>query len=169
MESEFAMPTTDWEAVYWALMPRLYNFFRYRTGDDQIAEDLTSTTLMRAWKHRHRHTGESFEAWVFAIARNVAVDHHRTNRNVVSIDTIYDLKSTQNVEAEVQQRGDLAALYAQLATLSEQEQELIALKYGAGMTNRAIAEVTGLSASNVGTVLYRTIRKLRAELKEVLS
>ena len=41
------------------------------------------------------------------------------------------------------------------------EQELLALKYGAGANNREIASVTGLSESNVGTILHRTVQLLR--------
>jgi len=47
--------------------------------------------------------------------------------------------------------------------LPERERELLALKYGAGATNRAIADVMGISESNVGTILYRTVQKLRTE------
>ena len=53
-----------------------------------------------------------------------------------------------------------------LAQLPPRERELIALKYGGEMTNRAIVAVTGLSESNVGTILHRTIGKLRAAWEE---
>ena len=46
------------------------------------------------------------------------------------------------------------------------ERELVSLKYGAGVTNRAIAQLTGLSESNVGTILHRTIDALRARWDE---
>jgi RNA polymerase sigma-70 factor (ECF subfamily) len=50
--------------------------------------------------------------------------------------------------------------------LPERERELLSLKYGAGLTNRAIARLTGLSESNVGTLLHRTIAGLRTEWDE---
>ena len=53
-----------------------------------------------------------------------------------------------------------------LARLAPRERELIALKYGAEMTNRAIARLTGLRESNVGTILHRTIQVLRAAWPE---
>ena len=46
------------------------------------------------------------------------------------------------------------------------KRELVALKYGAGATNRAIAKLTGLSESNVGTILHRTVAALRAAWDE---
>ena len=57
-----------------------------------------------------------------------------------------------------------AELLASLARLSDRERDLIGLKFAAGLTNRRIAELTGLSQSNVGVILYRTVRRLRAEL-----
>lgn len=156
---------TDWEAVYDALMPRLYNFFRYRVGDNVVAQDLTSSTLMRVWRSRDSYRADlgAFEAWVFTIARNVSVDYLRKKRATVSIDTLYHLATQTSVEGEVQKRHDFEQLYVRLRTLATHEQELIALKYGAGMTNRAIAEATGLTESNVGTTLHRIIKRLRAE------
>jgi len=53
-------------------------------------------------------------------------------------------------------------LSALLGLLPERARELLALRYGAGLTNRAIARLTGLSESNVGTILHRTIQELRA-------
>jgi RNA polymerase sigma-70 factor, ECF subfamily len=50
-----------------------------------------------------------------------------------------------------------------MARLPERERELLALKFGAGATNRDIARVTGLSESNVGTILHRTVQALRSQ------
>ncbi len=49
-----------------------------------------------------------------------------------------------------------------LQRLPAREQELVALKYGAEATNRAIAALTGLSESNVGTILHRVVLELRS-------
>ena len=40
----------DWDAVYTEILPRIYNFFRYRVNDQATAEDLTAATLERAWQ-----------------------------------------------------------------------------------------------------------------------
>jgi len=47
-----AVGHVDFETVYQTELPRIYNFFRYRLGDDQLDEDLTAETVKRAWKHR---------------------------------------------------------------------------------------------------------------------
>ncbi|MFQ6101807.1 MAG: RNA polymerase sigma factor [Anaerolineae bacterium] len=54
-----------------------------------------------------------------------------------------------------------------MARLSDRERDLIGLKFAAGLPNRRIAELTGLSENNVGVILYRAVRRLRAELTAV--
>jgi RNA polymerase sigma-70 factor (ECF subfamily) len=63
-------------------------------------------------------------------------------------------------------RATFARLHGLLAELPARERELVALKYGAGLTNRAIARMTGLGESNVGTILHRTVLELRARWPE---
>jgi RNA polymerase sigma-70 factor (ECF subfamily) len=69
----------------------------------------------------------------------------------------------QIVEEAAQERAEFVHLAKLLARLAERERELVALKYGAGLTNRAIARLTGLSETNVSTILYRVIQQLRAQ------
>lgn len=155
----------DWEAIYGVQMPRIFNFFRYRLGDEEVAKDLTSTTFTKAWRARDQYRMDlgAFEAWLFTIARNVANDFLRKSqrRKEVPLDAIWGLSSERTVEQEAQQRREFARLQALVKTLPVREQEIIALKYGAGMTNRAIAKALNMSESNIGTILHRTVTKLR--------
>lgn len=162
---EAAAEEVDWEAVYREELPRIYNFFRYRLGDDALAEDLTATTFERAWRARRRYRRDlgAFSAWLFAIARNVAIDYLRTHRQECSLEANPNLAEAHFPEEVAQRRQDLARLRALLRQLPAREQELVALKYGGGLTNRVIARLTGLSESNVGTILHRVVQKLRAE------
>jgi RNA polymerase sigma factor (sigma-70 family) len=72
----------DWEAVYQADLPRLYNFFRYRVGDDLVAEDLTAETFEKAWRNRHRYRYDlaAFSTWLFTIAKNILADYFRKHK-----------------------------------------------------------------------------------------
>ncbi len=154
---------SDWDALYSAHLPRIYNYFRYRVGDGPDAEDLTATTFEKAWRHRHRYRRDlgAFTTWLYAIARNVAVDHWRRRREMAPLDETAHVDPGATPEAAAARRSDFERLEALLALLPGREREIVALKYGADMTNRAIAELTGLTESNVGTILHRTIRQLR--------
>lgn len=158
----------DWEAAYQAELPRLYNFFRYRVGNNQVAEDLTAETFEKAWRnrHRYRHDLAAFSTWLFTIAKRVVIDYFRKPRPEVSLDTAVQVADEQNVEGLIQQRADFARLTALLSQLSDNERELFALKYGAGLTNRAIGHLNGMNESTVGTMLQRLTHGLRAAWKE---
>jgi RNA polymerase sigma-70 factor, ECF subfamily len=65
-------------------------------------------------------------------------------------------------ESAEERRSDLVRLAALTASLPDRERDLIALRYGAGLSNRAIAPLVGLSESNVGTILHRTVQALRS-------
>ena len=157
----------DWNSVYREELPRVYNFFRYRFGHTATAEDLTSLTFEKAWRARlrYRQGRAAVSTWLLAIARNVAVDHLRRARREVPIDDL-QLASPDTPETTVLRRDRLSKLATLLAALPERQRELLALKYGAGTTNRAIAKLTGLSESNVGTILNRTVEALRASWED---
>jgi RNA polymerase sigma-70 factor (ECF subfamily) len=155
----------DWDAVYAEQLPRVYNFFRYRLGNDAMAEDLTSRTFEKAWTARGRYRRDlaGFSTWLLAIARNVATDHLRAQRPHLPLEAAADVAAAGTPHDDVAKDSDLARLGALVQQLSLREQELVALKYGAEATNRIIAELTGLSESNVGTILHRVVQTLRRD------
>jgi RNA polymerase sigma-70 factor, ECF subfamily len=155
----------DWDALYADLAPRVYNYFRYRIGSDADVEELTSRTFERAWRFRshYRHDLAGFPTWLFKIAQNVGADYRSRQRTHLSLEAAVELAGEGNPELEAELSSDLARLAILTATLPERERELIALKYGASLNNRLIAGLTGLSESNVGTVLHRLVRTLRAQ------
>jgi RNA polymerase sigma-70 factor (ECF subfamily) len=157
----------DWEALYAEQLPRVYNFFRYRVGHGPEAEDLTSLTFEKAWQARGRYRRDlaAFSTWLMAIARNVAVDHYRFRalRRAAPLEEAEGLAGPATPETLAVQRSDAERLARMLGGLPDRERELIALKYGAGLTNRDIARQLKMTESNVGTVLHRTIQRLRAD------
>jgi RNA polymerase sigma-70 factor (ECF subfamily) len=154
----------DWEEVYAEQLPRVLNFFRYRLGDTADAEDLTARTFEKAWRARHGYRRDlaGFATWLLSIARNVAIDHLRARQWHEPLDLAAEVPSSDHTpEQQAVQQSEAQRLGALLATLSARQRELIAMKYGADMTNRAIARASGLSESNVGTTLHRAVEALR--------
>ncbi len=160
-----AASAADWDALFVDQLPRVYNFFRYRVGAGPEAEDLTAITFEKAWRARERYRRDlgAFSTWLFTIARNVAVDHLRRTREHVPLEDAAHVAAADAADARAEHRSDVERLAALLAGLDARERDLLALKYGAGLTNRAIARVSGLTESNVGTILHRTVQRLRAD------
>jgi RNA polymerase sigma-70 factor (ECF subfamily) len=154
----------DWDEVYAEQLPRVLDFFRYRLGDTADVEDLTARTFEKAWRARHRYRRDlaGFSTWLLTIARNVAIDHLRARQRCEPLDAAAAVPAPDRTpEQQAIQQSEADRLAALLATLESRQRELIAMKYGAGLTNRAIAHATGLSESNVGTILHRAVDTLR--------
>lgn len=158
----------DWAAMYVEQLPRVHNFFRYRVGLGAVAEDLTSVTFEKAWQSRHRYRRDraAFTTWLFTIARNVATDHYRRRRDDAPLAAAAGVPGGPTPEELAERRSDAERLARLLERRTPRDRELLALKYGAGHTNRDIARLTGLTESNVGTILHRAIAELRAEWPE---
>jgi RNA polymerase sigma-70 factor (ECF subfamily) len=155
----------DWDDVYAEQLPRVLNFFRYRLGPGADVEELTARTFEKAWRARHRYRRDlaGFSTWLLTIARNVAIDHLRARQRYEPLDAAVTVPSPDDTpEQQTVRRSEAERLGTLLASLDPRQRELIAMKYGAGLTNRAIAHATGLSESNVGTILHRAVETLRA-------
>ncbi|RME38157.1 MAG: sigma-70 family RNA polymerase sigma factor [Thermoflexia bacterium] len=159
----------DWEAVYDEYLPRVYNYFRYLVGSQAVAEDLTAAVFEKAWRRRDRYRADRgvLSTWLFALAKNVARDHFRRDHHrEVPLEWAGEMADPEPVEEVVAEGEERARLGTLLARLPPRERELVALKYGAGLTNREIARLTGLSETNVGTILHRVVQRLREQWEE---
>jgi RNA polymerase sigma-70 factor (ECF subfamily) len=151
--------------VYADQAPRVYNYFRFRLGREADVEDLTARTFERAWRSRaqYRRDLAGFSTWLFKIAQNVRIDFLKSRRGEhLPIDAADDFAADGTPETDAEHESDLARLKRLTIDLPDRERELIALKYGAAINNRLIAQLTGLSESNVGTILHRVVQTLRS-------
>ena len=153
----------DWNALYADYLPRIYKFFCYRVNDGPTAEDLTSATFEKAWQARHRYRDDlaAFSTWLFTIARNVATDHFRRQRDSVPLDEVRDASDEPALDDAAQRSADFATLLRLLAALPDRERDIIALKFGGGHAHRDIARLMSLSESNVAVIAHRAVMQLR--------
>jgi len=159
----------DFAELYRHYLPRVLNYMRLRVADEALAQDLTAATFERAFAKRGQlRDAEAFAAWLFRIARNELGQHYRRQGNrgaQVPLEAAFSVPDSDPLpEEEAAQRQELAELLAAVAELAEREQEIIGLKFVAGLSNRAIAQVLRLGEGNVAVILYRAVRKLRARL-----
>ena len=143
------------------LIRRVYSYAAFRLGDGPDAEDVTSQTLERALRYRRTYDPKSGnpQAWVMGIARRV-VDDHLARSNV-----------THSSDADEGLADDMApralerlALREALSRLSQDERDLLALRYGADLAARDIALATGARTNAVEVALHRALRKLREHM-----
>jgi RNA polymerase sigma-70 factor (ECF subfamily) len=164
-----ALTPAAFAEMYQQYYARIYNYIRYRCDDPATAEDLTAQVFERLLARFHTFSPERgpFGAWLFAIARNLVNGHRRSERYRawLSIDILHRWPSEESGPEEATLRNEAEAeLLAAVGKLDERDRDLLGLKFAGQLNNRQIAELTGLSESNVGVILHRTIHRLRATL-----
>jgi RNA polymerase sigma-70 factor (ECF subfamily) len=159
---------TGWErfeALYRSSRDDVYAYVATLLRDRAAAEDVTALAFERAYRRRRtfdRRRGEE-RAWLFGIARNAALDELRRRARLARMaaepEDACAAERAADDGAEVALRR--TAVRTALAKLSAREREIVALKFHAGMSNAELASVLRISESNAGTLLYRTMEKLR--------
>jgi RNA polymerase sigma-70 factor (ECF subfamily) len=146
----------DLRESYRQYFPRVFAYIYGRIRDSKATEDLASEAFRQAFAKVDPLSDEgAFEIRLFTIARDLLASHSRGQ----------DPREPAP-EDELLQRPDLARVLSHLRRLHLREQDIVALKFDAELTNPQIAQVMGLSESKVGMMLYRTLRKLRKALEQ---
>lgn len=155
--------------LYQSYYPKVKGYFLTRLGNETEAEDLTSKVFEKALAGlaNFQWQGIPFSAWLFKIAQNTLFDAFRSARTKpkVSLEKVPPLRTEESGPEEITIQTESYEILEQLLfKLPQRERDIIYMKFYEGYTNRAIAKLTGLSETNVGTILYRTLRNLRQDL-----
>lgn len=148
---------------------RVFNYIRFRIDDPDVCDDLVSEVFERTYTRLHTYRPErgSFASWLFGITRNAVNAHLRktASRPTIALEAAERLAAKgHSPEGIYLQREQLQALQVALKSLDRRQRDVLGLKFAARLTNRRIAELTGLSESNVAVIAYRAIRALQAQL-----
>ena len=160
--AEDARVAESFEDLYRRTFPRVYAYVASLLRDRSAAEEVTAQAFERAYRRRssYRASRGPVEAWLFGIARNAALDELRRQRRRARLED-EPAGAAASVEEETEGLLRRETVRAALASLDARERDLIALKFAGGLSNAEIAHVLGMSESNAGTRLHRTIEKLR--------
>ena len=144
------------------LIRRVYAYVAYRIGDGADAEDVTSATFERALRYRASFDPKRGDAvsWLIGIARRCIADALQRG----------DVPTGDLPEHPVESDEELALsrldLRAAVAQLDERDRELVALRFGADLTARQIAELLDLKTNAVEVALHRALGRLRRALEQ---
>lgn len=141
---------------------RLYNYFLKSTLDKADSDDLTQELFIRVMKYRNSYKEEnSFQIWLFQIARNMIKDHFRKMKvykdQFNPVEVMPEVKEDQDetlLEKEKQ-------LHLAMKQLSEEKRELLVLSKFQGMKYEQIAQLRDTTVANIKVQVHRTIKELR--------
>jgi RNA polymerase sigma-70 factor (ECF subfamily) len=157
--------------LYEQFMPKVYRYVTFRIRNEHLAQDLTAAVFEKAFAKFDGFNPQkaSFSTWIFTIARNTVIDHYRIYGKHEEVVPDVEAKTTvqfPSPEEEAIKAENTRKLRQFVAQLNKREQEAIVLKYSNGMSNREIAQILNLTETNVGSILCRTVAKLRKSFVE---
>lgn len=158
----------DFSEIYNKYFPRLYKYILYRVGDLNTAEDLVSDVFEKALAKYNTYCPDKgkLSTWLFTIANNTITNYFKKkNQNTELID-LNHVEARDRLEDLIIDRELKEVLLKSMAYLNDRQKNVIALKFGACLTNRQIAQMMNITESNVGTIIFRSLKKLKDVLKE---
>jgi RNA polymerase sigma-70 factor, ECF subfamily len=152
--------------LYGRYVHRVFRYLRTHTESEDDASDLTQHVFMQAFRALPGYENRKlpFSAWLIRIARNAAIDTYRRRRRVMPWDHVseqivsFGTPTPEEAAIRRERMNDVRLLVAQL---SADEQELLALRFAAGLTSKEIGELRGRTEAAVQKQLVRIMRRLK--------
>ncbi len=154
------------KALYERYARALFGFLWRRTRDREVAEDLTQETFVRVWRHRDDlDPARSVRAYLFQIARRLAVDHLRRKAQLGVAAELDSEQPAAEVDPDAFAKRD--RIRQALAALPQQQRAVFCLSRFDGLKYAEIAETLELSVKTVEVHMGRALKKLRDLLRDL--
>lgn len=157
--------------LYNLYFDRVYRYARLKVGNTTDAEDVTAAVFLSAWRTIDRFSPKhelSFAGWLFRLAHNVLVDRYRRTRETISLDSVghesLAMATFPSPEAELEWRLTLAEVHNALLTLTEEQREVVLLRFVEGLSAREVGDIMGKHEGTVRGMQFRAIEALRRAL-----
>jgi len=148
--------------LYFYFYHKIYRYAFYRVKNREDAEDITSEVFVRMVKFLNKQKG-SFQAWLYRIAANLVVDHYRRNarKKEVSLNGDYYGEKIENKQENSEKILLHHTLMRALDELTEEQQQIITLKFIEGYNNNEISEILSKSVGAVKALQFRALNCLK--------
>ena len=153
--------------IYDRYQPAIYRYIFYRVGDAATAEDLTSEVFVRMVESFDDFTcSRPLLAWLYTIARNLVIDHYRSAGKTIMVPLSEKLvANTPPPEGAAELTLDQRRLVAAIEQLTEDQRQVIILKFFEGLDNETVAKILGKPYGAVKSLQHRALESLRRILE----
>ena len=150
--------------------PAIYRFLRYRLSDELAAEDLSAEVFVRLLEALHAGRGpeSNLRGWLMATAAHMANDHYRKHyaRPIVELSDGLEADHTHDPLSVTEGREHQRLVQASLQQLTEEQQQVLALRFGSGYSLEETAEAMGKKTNAIKALQFRALEALRRGLGE---
>jgi RNA polymerase sigma-70 factor (ECF subfamily) len=156
------------EALYLLHFDRIYSYLHLSVGNRHDAEDLTTQTFLKMLEAigRFRWQSAPFSAWLFRIAHNLTMDHFRASKRWQPEEEVPEPEGAQESSAEeaaLQSIGRKSMLRL-IEDLSNEQQQVLTLKFVFNFSNGEAATVLGKTEGAVKSLQHRALASLQKRI-----
>ena len=148
----------------------VYNYIFYRVSDQQTAEDLSAEVFMRMLRKLpvYIDRGRPFLAWLYTIARNIVIDHHRVGEKQEIVPIKEDILEDQirKPDQQVQDNQTADCFKKALELLPESQRQLLIFRFINEFSTPKIIQLLNKSDRAVRSLQHRALRSLEKVLAE---
>jgi len=163
------------DELYRLYSQQIYSYCFYRVNNQEDAEDLTAQTFFKAWQAigRYRPGEAPFLAWLYRIAHNLVVNYYKSRKRHFEIaDAGLDEHFVESLEdggesplEALFKRGQQEELKRAMAELTEEQQQVLYLRFIEDWSHAQIANYLGKKEGAVRALQFRAV----AMLEKILS
>lgn len=142
----------------------IFRFLLVHVREDQLAEDLTADTFLKAWQRLSGFDGKYARAWLYTIARNNLTDYWRKKKTdkIEDENEIIDERPSSDEKLDAKMQAEV--INKAVGGLPTDMKSVVALRFMQGYSVKQTAEALSLSESNVRVIQYRALKKLKGVL-----
>jgi RNA polymerase sigma-70 factor, ECF subfamily len=140
----------------------LYGYIYGITGDHHLSEDILSETYLRMVEKidSYEFYGAPFKSWLYRIAHNLAINALKRTQRVVGVEALEAMPAADDPETTVAARADVEELREALAELTEEQQQVVLLRFVAGQSTGEVAQALDKSENAIKQMQFRALRSL---------
>ena len=136
------------------------------TGDLDRARDVVQDTFIRLCAEPQDRVEPHLAQWLFKVCRNRALDVRRKESRMKTLDdTEMNLQVSNEPSPSAESREAAGEVQRLLGTLSDNQQEVVRLKFQNGLSYQEISNITNLTVTNVGFLIHTAIKSLRQQMQ----
>lgn len=153
--------------IYDTFHPALYRYVYRQVDGEETARDLTADVFHRFLQAVQKGTGpdQYLQAWLYRVAHNTIVDHYRRQQHRDHLPLLEQVVSAEDDPVRLAEAHITAAEVRQsLRQLTPDQQQVIALKFFAGLSNQEIAHIVAKPIGAVKALQHRAIAALQRQL-----
>lgn len=148
----------------------LIRYTKHLVRNMEIAQEIVQDSFLKLWQQKQSELEGRETPWLFTTCRNSGYDWLRKKKHTVSTDAEVSLEvadTSLNADEIMLLHDDTARLHYLINKLSDQQREILLMKFESNMSYKEISEITGLSISHIGVLIHNVVTKLRENMGRV--